>query len=90
MRALLASVAVLGFLLSSAVTAAEDKKVGLLQHINLQKGVIKVGPAQYSLAGYSMDGLQIGDNVRIVFTQEDEHDMPVVKTITKLPAARVN
>ena len=41
MRALLASVAVLCLLLSSAVTAAEDKKVGLLLDINMHKGVIK-------------------------------------------------
>lgn len=88
MRGLVASVAVLGLMLTSAAMSAEGKKVGLLQDINLTKGVIKIGPAEYLLGSTTLDGLQIGDTVSVVYTQEDEHDLPAVRTLTKVPAAR--
>ena len=69
MRRLFAPLAVVALLLSSAAES---------------KGLIKIDNAEYTLGNYSLNGLQIGDRVRVVFTQEDEHDLPAIRTITKL------
>ncbi len=84
MRRLFAPLAVVALLLSSAAESAEGSTVGQLLDINSAKGLIKIDNAEYTLGNYSLNGLQIGDRVRVVFTQEDEHDLPAIRTITML------